>query len=455
MKKFIFKYKLTSLNILKFIICLLYLFFFAAHTENATANSGEVEIYSGGSARMVSGEHKSIQMKSELIEMYLYSGYYRVIATFYFDNHGDSTTVIMGFPEISETSYKKDVTIFRNNESVFLSVKCFVDGEEIEIKPYPVKKTGKKDNKYLALWVHEVHFEKKQKRKVVIDYTVENSNSSEIEYHFTGGNWFKNVEDSKLIMHPMGYWEPSVPFPEGVRYENGVYIFEKNNWEAEYTFKWQADVKTVFESTLTRKGIYEVYKGEINGFTYSSFYFFKDYQGNVLYVSPVNIIFPPHKYDHNSHSMKHYTDYGLSDLYYTFMENKGNNILTIDRKGKENGEYIPIIDYIDLNNSYKPGYVFRYHKKYEERGYTYLFKKNIGKSGFWYVMHIYNPVEVIRDKNKIFDDFTVLDSNANILKQKINNNYGFLEKLFKTGDYLDNLEAYVLQMIFMNKEEEG
>jgi len=73
-----------------------------------------------------------------------------------------------------------------------------------------------------------------------------------------------------------------------------------------------------------------------------------------------------------------------------------------------------------------------------------------------------DSIKVITDRSKFIKNpyrtsevFTIPDSNAFSLESQISNNYSFLNKLFTPGEYIDNLEAYVLQMIFTGKEEEA
>ncbi|HEY5122741.1 MAG TPA: hypothetical protein VIK14_03305 [Ignavibacteria bacterium] len=433
------------------------------------ANSGPMEYFSGGSLRPMSGEHKSIQMKSELVEMYLYGGYYRVIATFYFDNIGDSTTVIMGFPENYSTDMFVKYVNIKDSVSGFNSVKSFVDGEEVEIKRYSLDRVYTKSsdffNTFQTYWVKKVKFEKNQKRKVVVDYTVNNDYSfGMVEYNFTGGNWYKNVEHSKLVIYPVGVSNPPKPYPKDVRFEEGKYIFEKFNWEADYAFEWTGFVKSIFESTLTKNGIYDVFRGEIKEYTYLSFYLFKDYLGNILYISPINFIFPPYKFQDIHHTMRHYT------------EDYPGNILRIDRKGYSNGEHYLIADFIDQKKSFKPEYSFNYVKYFESEN-LYLFKTNIGKSIFFYIRKLKtsdyirytgnepedkDSIKIIMQRDQLGKDpyrnediFYLSESNSFSLDSQITNNYSYFEKFLTPGEYLDNLEAYVLQMIFIGKEEEA
>lgn len=437
------------------------------------ANSGPMEYFSGGSLKPMTGEHKSIQMKSELVEIYLYEGYYRVIATFYFENFGDSTTVIMGFPENFNTDIPVKYVEIQDSISGFNSVKCFVDGEEVEIKRYSLDRifSGSTDyfNTFQTYWIKKVKFEKNQKRKVVVDYTVNNDYSfGKMEYNFTGGNWYKNVEHSKLVIQPMGIFDPPMPYPKGVEFKNGKYVFEKFNWEADYAFEWAGYVKSKFRSILTKPGIYDVYRGDINGYTYLSFYLFKDYQQNILYVSPINFINPPYRFQDIHHSV------------YQYAEFYPDNILRIDRKGYSNGEFHQIVDFIDLNKTFKPEFTFTYYK-YFDHDNLHLFKKNIGNIDYYFIMQLKTPyyirythpkpehdsIRLIFNREEFVTNsyrgvennneniFYYLDSNASSLKNKASEYYSFFEKLFAPGEYLDNLEAYVLQMIFLNKEEEA
>jgi len=377
---------------------------------------------------------------------------------------------MMGFPENYNTEILIKYVTTKDSFSGFSSMKSFVDGEEVEIKRYSLDRvyTKRSDffNTFQTYWIKKVKFKKNQKRKVVIDYTVDTHYSFDrIEYNFSGGNWYKNVEHSKLVIYPMGFFNPHKPYPEGVIYEDGNYVFEKFNWEADYAFDWNGNVESIFESTLTGQGIYDVYRGEIGKCTFLSFYLFKDYLGNILYISPINFIIPPHKFQEIHHSNQRYT------------EDYPNNILRIDRKGYANGKYYLIADFIYLNKSFKPEYSFNYVKYFENED-LYLFNMNIGKSIFYYIRKLKTPdyisytgdgpedkdsIKLITSKNqlnknpykKISDIFYLPDSNAISLESQISNNYSFFDKLFTPGEYIDNLEAYVLQLIFLNREEDA
>ncbi|HEY5535561.1 MAG TPA: hypothetical protein VIL99_11605 [Ignavibacteria bacterium] len=430
---------------INFFVWIVFILFFTG--GSLFSNDAPFSLNWQGSIVPMTNGHKSIRMESELVEIYLFGGYYQVVATFDFVNYGDSTTVIMGFPERKNSEYGPGVLKLDKTYPGFSFITSFIDGAEVKLSYWP---TNRSDNIYITYRIKDVKFLKNQKRKVVVTYTQEytlDGDLKEIEYNFTGGNWYKDVGYSKLIIYPKIKFTPEVPFPEGLKYEGGNYIFEKFNWEAEYRF-----IFTGYAENKTRKLIFlDNLLIEVNQFLPNTglgiqmyYYVIKDYFRDIKYVSPIIYSVP-------------------FRLYFDrlFNYSKGNLIGIRFMKQEDYTEDYETIHCFYFEKSYEPQFVFTDLKYVPNK--LYLFRSKIGNSIYFYARNlqdtfgtiIVNNSMAVTDSFQYKKPYLLLESNVNLLISNLSFNYNFPEKLFTPGEYLDNLEAYVLQTVFLGKEEEG
>ncbi|MDP4114628.1 MAG: hypothetical protein Q8903_00750 [Bacteroidota bacterium] len=190
--------------------------------SNDCAVSGQ-----GGRWQLLKGEHNSIQMISEIVNMSVFmenSGAegelrYKVVATFIFKNHGKAQTVKMGFPESSYGDYDGGFLYFHtwvNGQEVTAS-RSIIDssaGDSSAITPFNPDSSDYEDG-FDAFWVKDVSFNENETKTITVEYmspvnngiaVLGNGTDYWVSYDFTGGNWFGKVEESKVIVEiPIKY----------------------------------------------------------------------------------------------------------------------------------------------------------------------------------------------------------------------------------------------------------
>ena len=97
------------------------------------ANDGSI-VGVGGSARMLKGEHRDVQMESETVWIEIWPTEYVTTADFIFVNHGPAQKVQMGFPE----SGGGDVAQGYEKRSAFKWFATWVDDGWVQAKRLPV-----------------------------------------------------------------------------------------------------------------------------------------------------------------------------------------------------------------------------------------------------------------------------------------------------------------------------
>lgn len=196
----------------------------------------------GGRWRMMSGEHRFIQMKSERVRMVQGTRWWTVTADFVFQNHGPRTIVTMGFPEgaSSESVGEKQ---WRAHSS-FGAFASWVDEKPVRVRRV-VTRGGSDDLN--ALWTKQVLFGRGQTRHVRVRYLSggggDSNGGSFVSYDFTGGNWRGRVEKSVLSIEftQSGDYYVNKPFalPEETR--SHLPRFEHHGRNLVYTWRrWQA-----------------------------------------------------------------------------------------------------------------------------------------------------------------------------------------------------------------------
>lgn len=430
-------------NIILLLICL-------TAFNVAYANDGPFYFSYGGTLLSLKTEHPSIQMESEIVKIYLYEGYYEVIATFDFVNLGDSTTVIMGFPEnLDPPLYTSEMPDVSFRPLKFEGIVSFIDGNITELKREIILTVINKNKIFLPYWTKSVKFNKNQRRKVQVRYYTGgyfyNFSSYNFEYNFTGEKWFKKVNKSKLIIIPAGDFIPKEPFPDGIKMENGMYVFEKSNWEAEYRFKWGGKITgPVKKIKYYNNYIYELYDDTFNneGYPKISHYLIKNFYDSILYVSPYILSFNKDikitdnlKSDNILEIIQKYDDFFLNKkMYFTEYDLNESCRQCFSFQAEQ-----VICDYIKLS------------EKVGESIFYYLVGKdyphNVANSSF-----VSEPGELTQAYSK--DCFESLSVNSKKLETEIQS-YNFIEKILFPNKYRNILEAYVLQLIFLEKEEDA
>lgn len=225
------------MNSIKIFFCVFaFLLFFKAVYSN---DSGIRAI--GGSWVLIKGEHPSVQMERETIDINVYSEYYDVIAVFIFKNHGEACDVYMGFPE---TGYG-DMGGLWDTTTAFLSFSTSVDGINVEAKREYVKGEYESWDEYRAYWIKQVSFKENETKKIVVKYRSPLGSGISmyymgsdkfINYTFSGGNWYGKVEESRMdiYFHIPVEIRPNEKFE--IKKELDHYTYTRTNWEAEEPF---------------------------------------------------------------------------------------------------------------------------------------------------------------------------------------------------------------------------
>ena len=202
-------------------------------TGAALANDRGIEGV-GGSLQPIKGEHLSVQMVEETVNMNIYPTYYDVTARFIFHNDGKAVKVKMGFPE---TGYGDVDALKYKDKSAFIYFKSYVDGRRAKVTRV-IMSPG--EDHYTAYWVKEVPFKAGQTRKVTVYYRspigswVFGLFSS---YSFTGGNWKGKVNktDFTAILHIPKDYTNIYSDPEELKAikKGNKITFTKRDWEAD------------------------------------------------------------------------------------------------------------------------------------------------------------------------------------------------------------------------------
>jgi len=217
--------------------------FFAEQTfANDSAISGTSGTPGNLKAKALAGEHKTVRMVSEQIEMRVGHDDYVTDARFVFHNSGPATTVRMGFPEgaggDSDFEQIKKKTSFKEFET-------WVDGKRIKATRM-ISSVQNEEFDFDAFWVKSVRFARNQTRNVRVRYRSELGSTSDssqyVFYDFTGGNWKGKVDEStlKLTFTVPGTYKI---FPDNDaadkpfrRETNDEIFFRWRNWQAQEAF---------------------------------------------------------------------------------------------------------------------------------------------------------------------------------------------------------------------------
>ncbi|MEX2242779.1 MAG: hypothetical protein WD716_02920 [Fimbriimonadaceae bacterium] len=146
--------------------------------------------HSSGGEEPFAKEHGSIQMVREHLHIDVRDVDAKVRVEFTFKNHGEATTVEMGFPE--QTYKGGDIDDLTST----------VDGKPATVKRRLVSK-DEDEYEYNYIWVKSVRFAKGQTRTIVNSYTQGlGGNSSGARYFgytfATGASWFKEIEEIRV-----------------------------------------------------------------------------------------------------------------------------------------------------------------------------------------------------------------------------------------------------------------
>jgi hypothetical protein len=192
--------------------------------------------------RVLSGEHPSVRMVRERVNVVVGAEYYDVTANFEFHNSGNARTVLMGFPEGASGDFDANSA---KTASTFKSFATWVDGHSLAARRV-LAGDPNTDYALTAYWVKSVSFQRNQTRRVRVAYRAPlggNTMSEEfIVYDFTGGNWKGEVAESVLSIRftqPGHYLVPNYPHSTTYAHckrNSDTYSFLWKNWQAQESF---------------------------------------------------------------------------------------------------------------------------------------------------------------------------------------------------------------------------
>ena len=222
------------------VFCLLtFAFYLPKARANDSAFSG-----SGGTPKLMRGEHRQIAMQSEKIVITADDQFYDTVVDFVFRNDGGAANVQMGFPESSYGDVEA------GTKSTFLRFETSVDGRRVPAKRIVVSGQNLEQG-VEAFWLKTVRFAPRQTRRVRVSYrsamggTTSWGTRNALAYYFSGENWKGLVERSDLeirVKQP-GLWIGLPMWKNGqiamnLESKPDVAIFRKTwrNWQAQGGF---------------------------------------------------------------------------------------------------------------------------------------------------------------------------------------------------------------------------
>ena len=229
---------------------------------SARANDSAIEGIGGsptalGSLRKIAplkGEHPSIQMVNERVNITVNATTYDVRADFEFFNSGGARTVLMGFPEGAAGDMD---SVALAKKTAYRNFKTSVDGQAITARRIPLSAESS-EFEFDAYWVKSVPFARRQTRHVRVSYRAplgETVDSRFLTYDFTGGNWKGVVKDSLLTVNfaaPGRYtiWPIAKELKAQQWREGDTLYFRWHNWQAQSGFTLRFD--NALPAQLTR-----------------------------------------------------------------------------------------------------------------------------------------------------------------------------------------------------------
>lgn len=208
----------------------------------------------GGSLRPMRGEHASIRMVHEHVQIELHGDFYRTRVDFEFQNTSSRpVTVTMGFPERGSGDVNAAAA---RRRTTFRRFATWVDD-----RPATARRivANADEQTYQAYWTKQVAFAPRGRRRVRVEYespmsgmsgTVGDPFTWRAPYEFTGGNWQGQVAESRLTVRAVA---PGIyilraqqstnnsqdviqPQTVALTREGDSFTHTWRNWEAEASF---------------------------------------------------------------------------------------------------------------------------------------------------------------------------------------------------------------------------
>jgi hypothetical protein len=229
------------------------------------AGGSPIAIGSIQKVQPLKGEHRSIRMLRETVDMTLGEQSYEVIANFVFRNEGAATTVLMGFPEGAGGDIDFGPL---EKRSAYRNFATWVDGRRAPVRRI-VAKQAEYDFDFDAYWVKSVRFARGQTRRVRVSYRAPVGTSvgfDYIYYDFTGGNWKGKVADSRLTIKlaTPGVYRlyPVEEHKSATRWQKGNTLFwQWRNWQAQdgFAFRFGRTLPNIIARANEEKDLNEDY----------------------------------------------------------------------------------------------------------------------------------------------------------------------------------------------------
>lgn len=212
-------------------------------------------MHSSGNEKPFSKQHGSIQMVREHLHIDLRKVDAIVRVEFTFTNHGEATTVEMGFPE--QTYKGGDLEKLTSS----------VDGRPVKVTRRLISKDEDDEYFFEYAWVKTVRFEKGQTRRIVNTYVQglggDTSGHRFFSYTFsTGASWFKNIEEIRVTYSFDPKSGLSYPFPSIGSKDRVEFVPEAVIGRNERKIVWK-NVEPDFRFNLDM--VLGFWKAEVNG----------------------------------------------------------------------------------------------------------------------------------------------------------------------------------------------
>ncbi|BCM91409.1 hypothetical protein IAD21_03281 [Abditibacteriota bacterium] len=215
----------------------------------------------GGNWRLLSREHKSVQMVREHVVLRQLPGAeFETTANFEFCNHGKAVTITMGFPEMAGGDQA-------GNLGRLAGFRSWVGGQKVPVKFV----TAGKGEDETGLYIKRVHFAARQTRHIRVNYrsrsgSWSSSGTFDLIYDFTGGNWKGKVKESVLdvVLLPGRQYVNSLPTlrtscgATSIYRKGNLFRFRWIDWQAqrEFDFPLHSELSGSLYDRENRNGYY-------------------------------------------------------------------------------------------------------------------------------------------------------------------------------------------------------
>ncbi|MBR4005293.1 MAG: YARHG domain-containing protein [Treponema sp.] len=182
----------------------------------------------GGHLVPTSESDTQVEMKEEVINIVLETGYYEITVDFSFYNHGKTETLEVGFPFFCVGYGNGKISDF----------KCWTNGVEENFTDQPIEKEWQKDTNLENAYVRKITFPSKEITKTKITYKstygeMAPSNSIVKYLYGTGSGWKNSI--GKMTVRIKNNVKHTIPTEVELPTKAPVRRIDSKTWEGVYT----------------------------------------------------------------------------------------------------------------------------------------------------------------------------------------------------------------------------